>query len=214
MGREDSRAAKPGPPASIKPGPHPVNRQKENGDMFKINDEVYHAQYDRKQRYIVCPDCMGKRFLTVIMGDDSRVTIDCVGCTRGAYEGPHGNIETWDYEATVTKRKITGMEVNLQKTEYKSHIFCDENGSSYFTLKSEDMFSTEAEATVRAKELKAEAEKEEAKRLTQKHDRNRSWAWNASYHRKGVRDAERNLAHHTAQLTRASVHVKEDKAVK
>ena len=182
--------------------------------MYKINDEVYHAQYERKRRLIPCPDCMGKKFLTVIMGDGSHVTIDCAGCTRGAYEGPHGNIETWDYEATVTKRKITGMEVTPQKIEYKSHISWGEDGSSYLTLKDEDIFDTEAGAIARANELKAVAEKEEAIRLMQKHDRNRSWAWNASYHRKGVKDAERNLAYHAAQLDRAKVHVKEDKAVK
>lgn len=177
--------------------------------MFKINDEVYHAQYERKQRFIVCPDCMGKKFLTVIMGDGSTVTIDCVNCTRGAYEGPHGNIETWDYEATVTKRKITGMEVTPQKTEYKSYILCDDGGSSYYTLKNDDIFATEAEAVIRANELKAEAEKDEAKRLLQKYDHNRTWAWNASYHRKGIKDAERNLIYHTAQLERAEIHVKE-----
>ncbi len=177
--------------------------------MFKMDDEIYHAQYERKRRLIPCPDCMGKRFLTVIMGDDSKVTIDCVGCTRGAYDGPHGNIETWGYEATVTKRKITGMEVTPQKTEYKSHIFCDEGGSSYYTLKDDDIFHTEAEAIIRANELKAEAEKEEAKRLMQKHDHNRSWAWNATYHRSCLKRAEKDMAYHSAKLSVAKIKAKE-----
>ena len=179
--------------------------------MYKINEEIYHAQYERKQRFIVCPDCMGKRFLTVIMGDDSKVTIDCVGCTRGAYEGPHGNIETWDFEPTVTKRKITGMEVTPQKTEYKSHIFCDECGSSWHSLKNEDIFTTEAEAIIRANELKEEAGKEEVKRLSQKHDRNRTWAWNAHYHKDCIRRANKDLIYHTGKLDSAKAHMDVDK---
>ena len=166
--------------------------------MFKINDEVFWARYERKQRYIKCPECFGKRFLTVIMGDESRVTIDCVGCTQQPYEGPSGSIVTYDFEALVIKTKIEGMEIRPDKTEYRS--YCDSGHSSYYTLKDEDIFYTEVEAIARAKVLKDEADKEEAKRLLQKHDRNRTWAWNAHYHRDCIRQANKDLIYHTAKL--------------
>jgi hypothetical protein len=179
--------------------------------MFKINDVVFWARYERKERWIKCPECMGKKFLTVIMGDDSQVTIDCVGCVGGQYEGPRGVIVTYDYEGYVTKTKIDGMEIGQEKTKYKSSICSGEGYSSYYTLETEDIFLTEAEAIARTVELTAQADIKESKRLTQKHDRNRTWAWNAHYHRDRLRQANKDLIYHTAQLERAKYHVKDEK---
>lgn len=178
--------------------------------MFKIGDVVFWACNEMKKRYVKCPECFGKKYLTVIMGDDSQVTVDCVACGGGVHNGSSGVIETYDYEICVVKKIITGMEVSPVKTEYKSHTHCDTVCSSWVTLKEEDIFLTEPEAVARASILKSIQEKEEAERLTQKQDHRRTWSWNAHYHRDCIRRANKDLAYHTAKLEVAKTHVKED----
>ena len=48
--------------------------------MFDIGDHVWVSSWDKEQHWDVCPHCRGEKYLTIIMGDGERVSIDCSCC--------------------------------------------------------------------------------------------------------------------------------------
>lgn len=79
---------------------------------YKIGDEVWFAEWRNGEDYITCPDCFGKKFLTVILGDGSQVTIDCAGCALG-YEPPRGIVKIYTHGADARQVTITRVNTEL-----------------------------------------------------------------------------------------------------
>jgi hypothetical protein len=73
------------------------------------------------------------------------------------------------------------------------------------------VYVTEAEARVRADQMALEADEEERAKISKKEKDQRSWAWNASYHRKQIKEHERQLGYHRAKLAHAAIKAKEPK---
>jgi len=48
---------------------------------YNIGDKVWRATSGTEEKKVLCPECFGKTFLTVILGDNSQVKIWCVSCT-------------------------------------------------------------------------------------------------------------------------------------
>jgi len=55
----------------------------------------------------------------------------------------------------------------------------------------------------------ADADRAEREKIATKEKDTRTWAWNASYHRRQIKDAKRQLEYHTAKLNVASLKAKE-----
>ena len=157
---------------------------------FNIGDEVYLATFERKAISVTCPDCFGKLKLRVILGDDTELSIDCVGCASG-YDPPKGYITNYKWSASAEPKTITGIEEKLKdgKVEY-TYWFpnCGDSGGK--------TFATKDEALARADELKAEYDAEENCRFMAKTKDHRSWAWNVTYHRQCAEKARKDLAYH------------------
>jgi hypothetical protein len=79
---------------------------------FNLGDHVWYAGISSGQKQIQCPDCFGKKFLTVILGDDSVVTVECPECRKGYY-GSSGTILSYDYETSVELCRVEGVEIKL-----------------------------------------------------------------------------------------------------
>ena len=173
---------------------------------FQIGDVVWRAANKTRPVYYPCLECAGKGYLTVILGDDTQVTVECECCRRG-YEGSHGDHQKYEYYDAVESGTVSGVEVSEGTYEYRVPA---DNGGHYCVQES-DLFTDEASATVRAQELAVERTKEQAALLCLKHNKSRTWAWNVSYHRKAIRDAEKTILHHTEQLNYAKTREKEDK---
>jgi len=172
---------------------------------YKIGDTVWHAHAGTKDKWITCPDCFGKRFLTVTLGDDSQVTIDCTACFSGC-DTPRGMVKTYSYEANVRSVVITGMESHMKEGKEQTRYYFDR-----CCLADEDQFSdTKEGAEDRAVELATDHAREEEARLAMKHKDTRSWAWNATYHRGCVKRAERELEYHRVKLSAALKHKKKE----
>lgn len=174
--------------------------------IFQIGDEVFVARAGNSLKRIVCPDCCGKKFLTVILGDDSQVTIDCAACTH-SFEYSRGYIETYEWSEKADRRIVMGVRNEITDEGHKvEYVF--EQG---YYARHEDVFRTEVEALERAKHHTKVQEEDEAKSIQRKTKDYRSWAWNASYHRREIKDMERRIAHHKARLDVASSHAKEER---
>jgi len=157
---------------------------------FKIGDFVWVASFDKKELQTTCPDCLGKRELIVILGDDSTVIIPCAGCSSG-YREPTGKISYWDWIPTAELQKITGMELSEDTVEYRSDYHC---------LYADKVFATQEEALVAAAKLAEEQNQREQERLFQKEKNNRTWAWHVTYHRRQIKALEKGLEYHRSKL--------------
>lgn len=178
---------------------------------YKIGDKVWQAVSGTREKRVLCPECFGKTYLTVILGDDSQVKIHCVACKErmsyGYDEYSTGSVRYYEWFAEPKMREITGMDIGPDKIEYKSHT----SDCSYYTMKEDEMFSTEEEAKVKADELSAIHNQEELDKIHKKEKNNRTWAWNLHYHKDCIKRAEKDLAYHTAKATWAKTQVKADK---
>lgn len=165
--------------------------------VFEIGQPVFIARYAPIERWIACSDCRGLKWLTVILGDDSSVTIDCVGCADG-YAPPRGVIRTCDYEPQVDAIVVDNIEMR-------------EGAIRYNYNDSINVFDNEEAAWVRARALKHIADKEETERLLNKEQPKREWSWHVHYHRRCVKQAEKEIAYHSSKLEAAKLHSKEEK---
>ena len=180
--------------------------------MYNIGDRVWYAGMESREASVVCPECFGKKYLTVILGDDSQVTIDCAGCASG-YNPPKGYVTYYENTAFVEQVTITGFDVDADKIRYKFDIVRKCNDGFHRTLQSgaDDykVFGTKEEAEVKAKELAEEHNREKLERINCKEQHNHTWSWNVHYHRRQIREAKKSIEYHEGKLVVAREKSKE-----
>jgi hypothetical protein len=169
---------------------------------FEIGQKVWLASWESFADYVTCPDCGGTGRLRVTFHDETTVSIECAGCSAG-YEPPKGYLKVYNRRAMVEEVTITGVEIRDGKPEWKS--------DRRYIMDERDVSETEAGALERAKERAQEADREEREKIAAKEKPTRTWAWNAHYHRKCIKDAQRNLEYHTAKLSAANLKAREEK---
>lgn len=152
--------------------------------IYNIGAKVWYAKREAITEREPCPECFGKRYLTVILGDESEVTIDCVGCASG-FEAPKGYILYYKQTADVARITIDRVEINRDYVEY---LF-----NECRIARDTEVFITKEEAEIRAKELAEEHNRQEYKRIHRKEKNNRTWSWHVHYYRKMIRNAERDI---------------------
>jgi hypothetical protein len=163
------------------------------------------ATWESSDDYVTCPDCGGTGRLRVTFHDETTVSIECAGCSAG-YEPPKGYVRVYNRHAKAQPVTITGVEVQRDgKIEWRT--------DRCYILDESDLFETEEGALTRALEKAAAADKEEREKVNTKEKPTRTWAWNAHYHRKQIKDAQRNLEYHTAKLTAANLKTRSEKAL-
>lgn len=167
---------------------------------YSIGDVVWRATADVHEHRVVCPDCAGSSRLRVILGDDTEVSIECENCKRG-FERASGSVIEWVHSPRAVRATISKIRMENDTIEYGS-------SDSYY-LAPENVFQTETDAMARAEELAADWAAQERARIYRKEKDHRSWGWNATYHRRAIKEANRQLAYHTAALSWASKKAKE-----
>lgn len=175
---------------------------------YKIGDFVWQASFETTEKWIPCPTCAGKKFITVILGDDYKVTIDCGTCSLG-YEAPSGRIKEYEPQAKVCKVEITGVEERLKDGVPKSQYYYGGTEGSCYVCDEEALADTKEEAEAIAAKLGAEYCAEENRRIHLKEKDTRSWAWNAHYHRQKIKQLGKELVYHRKKLDAARQHIGE-----
>ena len=176
---------------------------------YNIGDVAWRATYDKSPREVTCPDCGGTGRLRVTFHDDTQVSIECRECTSG-YDPPTGRIRIYDGGRPRAEQVIiSGIEMDASKELYRVAA----GAHSYWSIPSAELFDDEAAAQTRGAELAAEHDETERRRVFEKEKNTRTWAWNASYHRRCIEKAKKDIAYHEAKLAVAAVRAKEDKKV-
>lgn len=171
---------------------------------FGFGDYVYHAAVEGITDWAPCPDCNGDGYVTIIYQGET-YTLDCEGCKRG-YMGSTGHREHYGYAPVIHEGTINGVEKDSDN-EFEYRINADNGGR--WCLKEKDTFATKEEAESRALVLKAESDGRESNRILQKTKPDKSWAWNVSYYKRQIADAQKRIEYATLQLNAAKKHAKE-----
>ena len=178
---------------------------------FKLGDTVYSVRYDRTEKMITCPDCLGSARVKVTLGTGEEIMVECGGCDPGGYQGSTGRIKQYDYASRITAHTVTGINLQRDDVEYQLDRF---DGSSYSTGTERGdypVFATKEDAKVRCEELRQKHEDEENKRLLAKTKNPKTWSWNATYHRQQIKRLERDIEYHRSKVEICKSHVKEEK---
>lgn len=159
--------------------------------MKQIGDKVYwvesHTHYGKS---IPCPMCFGKRFVTIILGDDSRTDSLCVMCSHGL-ECATGLAKTWEAVAVICSGEITGIST---RDELKYEV-------GYKTISAVEVFDSEAAAIpVREEKQKETEERRDAWFKDSFVNCKKSQLWSAGYHRDCIKSAERTIQWHETRL--------------
>lgn len=169
---------------------------------YKIGDVAWYASVDCYEGREPCPDCFGQCALTVIKGNGSQVSIACSGCASG-YDPSKGYVTYYAWKEKVSQVTIDRIEQTATGVEYGHAV-------SYRVPESE-LFDTKEEASAKAEEKLKEHNAQEIARIHQKEKHNRTWSWNAHYHRDCIKRAEKDIVYHSAKLNVAKQKSKEEK---
>lgn len=176
---------------------------------YKIGDQVYRLTFESREDSVECPDCGGTGRLRVTFHDETTVSIHCANCAAG-YDPPTGRVKCYSRTPEAELATISGVEINGSKIEYKLYSGLH----SYWLVEEDEICTDHADAMKRAQALADKATEEERARIFRKERDTRTWAWNASYHRNQIKDAQKRIEYHTAKLNAASLKAKQDKATK
>ena len=169
---------------------------------YNIGDVVWYARRETTTDKIMCPECFGKKVLTVILGDGSQVIIDCMGCAPGL-ENPRGYCTFYKQSSGVKEIIISGVEYNIIKTTYQF--------DGCYSVNETELFDTKEGAEKKAVELAEEHNKEELDRIHRKEKNNKNWAWHVHYYRNKIRRALEDIEHAKARLNIAKKKLKTEK---
>lgn len=165
---------------------------------LKIGDEAWIAYSEPTEVKRTCPVCFGKREVTVVLGDESRVITPCDYCGKG-YEGPRGWVADAEFGPRAVKRRVTEVRSTETATGAEREFIFD--GSSWVPEPA-DVFPDEASALARAAVKVAEAEETEDRRRRWRKDQAlRTLSWTVGYHTREAKDAERRMLYHRARAT-------------
>lgn len=177
-----------------------------NNLRFQIGEAVWRASFESVETSVECPDCGGTGRLHVTFHDGQTVAIECANCSKG-FEGPIGRVKVYDRTPMATPALITGVRIDGDEIEWQT---ADAYADAYIVPDS-DVFVDRDQCLAAAQEKAAEYDRAERERVLKKEKDTRSWAWNASYHRKEIKEAKRRIEYHEAKLAVASLKAKEEK---
>ena len=161
---------------------------------FQLGDTVYVVQGCRSVPVEkTCPVCFGKRCVTVILGNGELENILCEYCGNG-YEGPRGYVVDHEPQSAVRQAIITGVSFTNHKWKFALDYGHTGAGES-------ELYRDEASAEAARAKLMEEIKKEEASLLANRLNYSKTkLTWRVGYHRKRIRDLEREAEYHRKQL--------------
>jgi len=171
---------------------------------YQIGQQVWRAGWTQViENHITCPDCGGTGRIRVTFHDETQVSIDCQRCGPG-YNPPRGYLIVHDRKPAAMSTTITGVEIENSNAVIWKTADC-------YQVEEQNLFDNEADCLNRAKAMAEEADKEEQDRVYNKEKDTRTWAWNAQYHKREIKEAQKKIEYHTAKLNVAAIKAKASK---
>lgn len=164
---------------------------------YEFGQEIWYVDTSHEPRYIPCVDCFGKRYLTVILGDDTKLTVPCETCKqRGWDDYSSGILEVFDYAAVP-------IQATVNRIEFKRDGTIEYGVENRYSLDESEIFLNREDAEIRAKQVEQEKTAESENKYKNKEKDTRSWSWHVTYHRRQIEDAKRTVEYATKKLNYA-----------
>jgi hypothetical protein len=164
---------------------------------YNVGDVVWWAKCEaNKNIREVCPICLGKQVVGIILGSGEQVEVECDFCGKG-YERARGYVnDRYEWTSAVKQIILDRKEVN-ETSEGRKIEYRYENWS----IQENRIFSTKEEAEVCVVEMVAEHERDEALNMERKKEyANKSYAWHVGYHRRCATKAKKDLEYHESKV--------------
>ena len=161
--------------------------------MIKVGDVVFVSKFGRRQVAIECPVCFGKGTVKLILGNGDSVEMPCENCTDGLGTPSKGYVNEWRNDAGA--EAVTIDKISTDQT-------CGEDVVEYFAMhhvyQADAVFATEEEAFADSKRRADEYNQErETKAEFVKGKPDKNYSWNAGYHMRLVKEAEKEIEYHS-----------------
>jgi hypothetical protein len=155
---------------------------------ISIGDSLWIPRTDRKQERVPCPVCFTKKHVTLILGDDSCVEVECDYCGKG-YGRPQGTVVDYTQEPRAEPFRVDTIRA---ETTEKGAVF--EYKSGCYIARDGDLFPTEEEAVEEAKRRMVEQQKEQDCRADRiKKNQHKSFTWNVGYYKSEIKRCREQL---------------------
>ncbi len=155
---------------------------------FAIGQTVWRASATPIERWVECPECVGTRATTMILGNGEERTLACACCGVG-YEPPSGVVRDWDYDCEPEAFICRDLEVRDGEVRY---------GGTRAAVLYEDKEECRAHCAVLNKEHQRLKEERDIGKLS---SRRRGMAWSVHYWSSQVRKLRKELALVEARLS-------------
>jgi hypothetical protein len=155
------------------------------GDVFWIEDGLY------QQEIIICPMCAGNKYVTVVLGSNEAVDIECECCAVG-YCGSQGYIKESKLEPKAVRFEIAKV------VEWRDGKWTVANlvGRS---VRFDRLFETEGWAMASAVKRMEDLEESNMQNRRKK-KYGKASTWSIRYHQRQIADAEKTIAWHRNKI--------------
>jgi len=159
---------------------------------FKVGDTIYVSHFRQRDVEIDCPVCFRKKIVTLTLGNGDFVELPCEYCKSG-YEGPRGYVKENRVNANVESLVITEIQISLtdkgKEVDYccGCHLY---HQNDVFNNKKDALKESERKAIEHNLEQETKAELAKSKP-------DKSYSWNAGYHMREVKKAQKQVEYHT-----------------
>ena len=162
-------------------------------NKFKMGDLVFWVESGvHGERKIPCPICCGKRFVTIILGDNFKEKIVCGACSFG-FNPPCGEVSAYDPYSQIQSGFISGISTR-NGVRYEIGYNCIEEHKLFI-----DEEDANKEREVQAVEVGKRAHAWREENLVS-HKKNQ--VWSVGYHRRCIQEKEEQIEWHERKLLR------------
>ncbi len=171
-----------------------------NKPKFELGSDVWYITLQVTKYSETCPDCMGQKYLTVILGDGSKITIDCGRCSRHpALLTPTGQVDR--HKRSLETRSSKVIKIELTGGREKSSILYATGDKDSLLMKEEDLFLTQEEASAKMKEISKIPLSENMEQIRYEvREAQRDISWRVNYLREEIERTQKNLVYFTRKL--------------
>lgn len=134
--------------------------------VYEIGDKVYCVSTRNKEKFLDCPDCLGKKEWKTTSPAGIDYSFDCPRCTAGHIHDKY-KLSYYEITYTIVIRTIGSIRIDTNDKKKPITYMCEETGVGSGSVYDEkDLFGSEAAAKLRGEQLVVEANKHHPEKLS------------------------------------------------
>ena len=145
---------------------------------FEIGEEVWWAGHGSRIEDVVCPECVGTRFITMTNGAGEVFKLDCAACRTG-YETSRGTIQRTFYEHAPVRFVCRRVDISGREVRYSES---SPSASCYSMVEAKNLYRDLEECRKACERLNVERQKNlDETYINNLKSKRRDMAWSVHY---------------------------------